>query len=620
MLNSIQLKLNQPLFLRAIFFILILIIYSSLSFSQERLTPLKNNSAVEFVKLSTTLKKNLSDTLPFFDDFSDSFVLPSQDRWTDRLVFINNGFPINPLSLGVATFDGLNGFGKAYKFGILNVYGIADTLTSIPLKLGKYQLGDSINLSFYIQPQGKSFFSPAAKDSFLVDFKNPITNTWNRVYKIKGSSFTNFRNLYNTDFLLVNITIKDSAFLKDGFQFRFMNYANRTGNNDHWHLDYVKLDRKDGNPNNLNDIAISSFPESILIKYESMPWNQVNSTDLKGTGFDIRNNFTDPKSLTNIRYFPIDAQTGNILFTYPGEGLLLNPLSIQNKTYGTFPLPPFNNELRKVINLKVDLQNSADLYPQNDTVLRKQNFYNYYAYDDGSAEANYGLESTGSRLAYQFQLNNPDTLRAVDMFFTQLDKDVSQRTFSIAIWKDLISPPIDTFINKNPQYSGSLDGFVRYDLARPVVLSGTFYVGWIQNSIDQLNIGFDANKDNSQYIFKNTTGIWDNTLFPGSIMIRPIFSESTDLVSGINEISEIGKLKVFPNPVSEILTFESPNQNEIQLLSIFNLNGQLIYQTESLENQNINVSEFKSGLYFIDAKDKSGRIFRSKFIKLNSNE
>ena len=613
-----SINFNSTYNLRIVFFLFLTFFAQSKLYSQEKLSPLSYDKILNNYQYTSNEKVVIQDSLPFFDDFSDSFVQPSSSRWTDKMVFINTSFAINPLSLGVATFDGLDGKGRAYQFGSgPTVFGTADTLTSVPLRLGSYLPSDSIVLSFYIQPQGIGF-APARKDSFLVDFKNPQTNKWSRVYFREGSSFNTFKNLVNADFLLVSITIKDTAYLKDGFQFRFKNKANRTGNNDHWNLDYVKVDRQGFNPNELNDIAISTYPTSILDRYDAMPWNQVTPNDLADNSFVIRNSFTDPKSLTNIRYYPIDEITGDTLFLFPGEGLLLNPLSYQSKNYGTFQLPPFNNELGRIINLKVDLQNNGDLYPQNDTVLKRQNFGNYYAYDDGSAEANYGLESTGSRLAYKFNLNNQDTLRAVDMYFTQLDKDVTLRTFSIAVWKDLIQPPVALFPNQTPDYSESLDGFVRYDFPQEVILSGEFYIGWIQNSIDQLNIGFDLNNDNQQYIFKNTTGTWDNTLFPGSLMIRPVFSESSDLVSLPTNLAKNDKIKLYPNPASNIISITLANQNVLKTVTVFDINGKLMQTT--LSTNIIDISEYNSGVYFIHAIDVKGEVFRSKFVKITDNE
>ena len=53
-------------------------------------------------------------SLPFFEDFTNYETYPNPLKWKDALVYINNTFPINPISRGVATFDGLNAYGVPY--------------------------------------------------------------------------------------------------------------------------------------------------------------------------------------------------------------------------------------------------------------------------------------------------------------------------------------------------------------------------------------------------------------------------------------------------------------------------------------------------------------------------
>lgn len=63
------------------------------------------------------------------------------------------------------------------------------------------------------------------------------------------------------DFKQVFILVPYSFVLKylyNGFQFRFKNYASLTGNNDHWHIDYVRLDKnRSVTDTSISDIAFS---------------------------------------------------------------------------------------------------------------------------------------------------------------------------------------------------------------------------------------------------------------------------------------------------------------------------------------------------------------------------
>ena len=61
-------------------------------------------------------------------------------------------------------------------------------------------------------------------------------------------------------------------------------------------------------------------------------------------------------------------------------------------------------------------------------------FQNYYSYDDGSAEAAYGLVGSGAELAYRFTILEgigTDTLKSVKIHFTPSVYDASNDPFFI---------------------------------------------------------------------------------------------------------------------------------------------------------------------------------------------
>jgi hypothetical protein len=74
------------------------------------------------------------------------------------------------------------------------------------------------------------------------------------------------------------------------------------------------------------------------------------------------------------------------------------------------------------------------------------------------------------------------------------------------------------------------------------------------------------------------------------------------------------KIKVFPNPVSNILKIEN-GQNNLQnsKLEIINSFGQTVLKTE-FKNQ-IDVSELANGFYTLLIKDNSGSVITKKFVK-----
>ncbi|RLD60158.1 MAG: alpha-amylase [Bacteroidetes bacterium] len=90
-----------------------------------------------------------------------------------------------------------------------------------------------------------------------------------------------------------------------------------------------------------------------------------------------------------------------------------------------------------------------------------------------------------------------------------------------------------------------------------------------------------------------------------------------DIVTGINnnEIRNNSKLYIYPNPASNLLHLNS--DKEINKIVVHNIIGTQIKEINNINSEaiNINVSDFKAGLYFVSVYDKSGKVKTRKFIK-----
>ncbi len=74
------------------------------------------------------------------------------------------------------------------------------------------------------------------------------------------------------------------------------------------------------------------------------------------------------------------------------------------------------------------------LNPANDTIHYHQNFYDYYAYDDGSAESGYNVNGAGAMIAMKYTILKADTLRALQIFFEQIGAPATGQPFKIVVW------------------------------------------------------------------------------------------------------------------------------------------------------------------------------------------
>lgn len=120
-------------------------------------------------------------------------------------------------------------------------------------------------------------------------------------------------------------------------------------------------------------------------------------------------------------------------------------------------------------------------------------------------------------------------------------------------------------------------------------------------------------------------GYWDNTTqyFDGIIDELRIYdkaltsAEVLDLYHNITSVienkNEAGRIKVFPNPAKDILYYDlSEVDDDILFIELININGKVLLSEKiNANSRNLNISELKEGMYFIDFIDKK-RTFREK--------
>ena len=131
--------------------IIVLILICQISVAQEFVNPLIYNSQIPQSFQRSAFESNTAIDLPFYDDFSDYLVYPKSSHWLDSDVFVNRNYPINPLNIGVATFDGLDSAGRPRNLASETVHGPSDYLTSRPVDLSTLS---EVYLSFYLQSTG----------------------------------------------------------------------------------------------------------------------------------------------------------------------------------------------------------------------------------------------------------------------------------------------------------------------------------------------------------------------------------------------------------------------------------------------------------------------------------
>ncbi|MDR1672425.1 MAG: T9SS type A sorting domain-containing protein [Bacteroidales bacterium] len=586
---------------------------------------LDRNPALQHV-LHTQKDASLPDTveLPFIDDFWYYARSPYPDPklWIDRHVFINNNFPIQPRSNGVATFDALDANGQIYDVNTSAFY--ADTLTSAPVNLSGGPA--NVYLSFFYQPQGRGD-APETGDSLILQFKNP-DGAWRNAWQTHGVAV----HLFNP--VIVQV---DGDYLYKGFQFRFVNIISfnkekfntgKLGNVDMWHIDYVLLDKnRNVRDTVMADVAVIEPTPSMIKGYRSIPWKQFTEAAYASQmqpriTITYRNNDNSAYYITRVFevtdvYHPSQpVQIGNI----GGENIDAGAIT----THSEEVLNPF-------VSVSVDsalfefksylLTNEYDR-KENDTVCFYQEFKNYFARDDGVPESGYGFEGStnvsGSSIACRYETFVYDTIRAVGLYFNPVLNNVtSAYRFRIAVWKDNNGTPGEQAYLSEQEYSPEATGeFIIYPLEKPVAVTKYYWIGWQQVTVGFLNVGFDLNHNDKGNLWYNT-GYWHQDMNNGTLMIRPyvgrqIFDLPTTAPQPEKSITE---WKIYPNPAATYLNIETGDTPlSDYTVEIFSITGQLRYRGILTDNR-VNVNGLEQGMYVLRLiRKKTGHVQNLRFI------
>ncbi len=536
--------------------------------------------------------------------------------WVESQAYHNYTFAVEPWSLGVATFDGLDENGYPYQFGT-TITNYADNLTSKPIDMSAFSASDSVYLSFLYQAQGFGD-APEPGDSLILEFYAKDLDQWNRIWSTDGIPLSNFK--------MAHIRIDNPDYFKKGFQFRFRNYGGLSGSLDQFHLDYVNLRIASGYQDTvIHDFAIVYPINNLLDTYSSVPWDHYknNAIGKMSSTVDVvvRNSDNVPENeqdgSTEIRY------NGTTEATFVLSEALLNNGDLNYSPWTTYSsvhdfstggrFDETKTGIEETFQIVSGVTHLNSTFTQNDSSYTEQHFQNYYSYDDGTAEAAYGPTGAQARLAIKYMPYEADSVIGARIHFVPSVYDVSDKLFLLTLWDDNNGEPgnvlyqDELFFPRQPKYAYNRDVFTNYYFkdTLKVAVNGTFYIGWKQFDADRLNVGLDRNLVNNDKTFYSVdNGVtWNMSSIAGSVMINPIFSTSYDAVLGIEtKESDVLQVRIFPNPTDGIFSIEL-SEGVFEKAVVYNIQG--IKVMESLD-ANINLTNFPSGMYFIRVNDVLG--------------
>ncbi len=457
----------------------------------------------------------------------------------------------------------------------------------------------------------------------IVEFLAPGggEDAWLPIWAIEGPEIS-------TEFEQVFLSISENYFLQDGFRFRFRNYATITGNLDHWHIDYVFVDANI-DPENFEffEIAFVYPMNTILRDFTAMPWTHFNENPglfMADSVTTLQRNLSGSLADNVTSGFKTDFEGSIANFLNPFSQVVVSPFEIFNTGYyvndgdNNDYSYEAENDTCAVFDVSFYEDNIGILYqekigvPNNDSIVFKQTFTNYYAYDDGSAERAYALNTAGGKVALKYQLATADTLLGMFIHFTPLQNNNFAETFLLRAWYNESGQPGgeigDNFQFQNPHYfTDGYDVFAFYEYDEPLPVDGTIYVGFTQDSNTELNIGLDKNTNSnpSKLFYQLGVGAdWQSSSIQGSVMIRPVFKSGKTLVwNGIEEFAG-ARIDVFPNPASDYVNVQVDQVSNNMLLELVDLNGRLVENHLMISSSyQMLVGDLPKGMYILQLLD-----------------
>ena len=605
--------------------------------AQEVLLPLECTHSVRRGTKSTIEAVRL----PFFDDFASGRLSPGLWQTTGGASASYDVSPLSP-TVGVATLDALGYDGYLYGHASTNIFP-ADTLCSAPIRLDSLGIADSLLLSFYWLPGGgfgnlweRVGDTPDSQDSLYLDFFCPSDSLWHNVWRHSGISVDSLMAHTASAWQYVAVKLTDPCYFDSMFRFRFRNHASlesspkagRAANCDQWHLDYVQLDsgRSSTEVHHPHDVAFAATAPSMLKNYRAMPYRQYSAADMANQ-LDITITNLYNATLASHYSYQVLSQQDEVTASYDG-GFENLPPHLPDGSYQTadahahppvsFSFPEMDVPTEYTVVHTVREGTGGDAFPYNDTIRFRQIFDNYFAYDDGTAENGYGITSTASRLylSCRFDLNQPDTITALDIFFNStLDKQNEGIAFYITLWNETDGHPGETIyrdVVKRYPVSGS---YHRYVLEHPVTVSGSVYAGFEQSGNDFINIGYDRSLNTADRLWYLTGTEWQQSILSGTLMLRPCLGANATVGIGQTAV-ETPAPRIFPNPASDQLHIEGvPSGSRIIL---YDFQGRRLNECLTTPHQSpsftLDTHNLPCGIYLLHILTPQGASYSHKTI------
>lgn len=601
--------MNSTFLYRALFFVTLLM-QSVLGFAQfVEFGPLHKTKQPIYQANELNKRVQTSNALPFWDDFSRGI---DTLKWTVEGVSYTETIGVNPPSLGMVLFNGVNQNGVPYSLQIRD-QGESDYLTSRPFDLSVIDpsLRETLFLSFFWQAGGNAEL-PDASDRLILQILNP-QGEWQTVWSQSGGD-----GLNRTQFAQEVIAIAPEWQHRE-FQFRFFSDGRQSGPFDSWLLDYVYLNTKrNSSTTTYPDRALTEANQVRINGYGAYPWELLEKNQ-SGNWSTVGNEFLNLENRFRAMEYSIGVTdtTGRTLSTI-NSNTPFNPVpnSLErrlfiSREFESIPRPPqpgdilFKNYLTTGDGVLFEVVQGDTLrYPSvdyrlNDTVQTRFPLRDFFAYDHGDADYAAGINQRSGQLAVRYESPESVVLKGISIYFTNPAQ--ANQPIDLVVWRNLGERPIYSKEVIIPTRSEG-EQLTYFPLDESVQVDGEFFIGFTQFTNNFIQVGLDKLNDTGEQIYYNVGGGWArNEDVRGSLMIRPHVA----LAAGSSgEIQPEVNFKIFPNPVDDQLFVEG---DFLDLVLIDSFGREILLPREQTEQgEMINFRGQRPGIYVLNLITPSG--------------
>ncbi len=365
-------------------------------------------------------------------------------------------------------------------------------------------------------------------------------------------------------------------------------------------------------------------------KYKILTGWQDNGTNLKtnvwtkmlgGDGMEAIVDYSDDQVMYASYYYGRIYRTtnsgydwNNITDNVPGDGAWVTPYLQDHNDPNTLYLAYEDvyksinrgDTWTKISNFGGYNMRALAVAPSNSDYIYTATYNNLYRTKDGGANWTNIVGNIPNTITYiAIDPNNPERVFVTTSNYTSGEKvymseDAGDNWTNIS--GNLPNLPANCIVYER----NSPDGlYVGMDVG--VYYRDTMLGDWIQYSQNLPNVIVNELQINYQHnLLRAATygrGLWESHLY--------------SVVGVDEELKPEKKLKVYPNPVSDVLKVEMPQSSAAYTIQAFNVNGELVLEKQvgNLPQANINVSALTRGVYHIRVVNNK-QVWSASFIKI----